>query len=180
MAIASLSRAVFAILAGLVAGLASAHWAMSFQPERAARGGTLWRMTDAGEPRIDPYALAAALSEFHLPPPQSLEFIATRDQEGRTLYGDCTYRLILPASKARWWTAQLMPPGERTLAASHTVIAEPSGAVELAIARQARPGNWLAPSEAAPFRVILTLAAPPRGQAGEPVALPDIARIACQ
>jgi hypothetical protein len=180
MLVANLSRAALALVAGLATGLASAHWAMSLRPERTAKGGTTWRMTGAGEARIGPYALAASLAEFRLPPPQSLEFIATRDSEGRTLYGDCVYRLYLPPAKARWWTLQLMPPGERSLSASHAMIAEASGTVEISIARDARPGNWIAPGEAAPFRAILTLAAPPREQAGEPAALGDIERVACK
>jgi hypothetical protein len=180
VALATLPRAAFALLAGLATGLASAHWAMSLGPQRLAAGGTQWRMTGSGEPRIHPYELAAVLTEFRLPPPQSLEFIATRDSKGRGLHGDCSYRLSLPATKARWWTLQLMPPGERTLAVSHAAIAEQSGAVEIAIAPKAKPGNWIAPSEASPFRAILTLSAPPRGQAGEPAGLPDIARVSCQ
>lgn len=180
MFVANLSRAALALVAGLAAGLGSAHWAMSLRPERVGQGGTVWRMTSGGEPRIGPYALAATLAEFRLPSPQSLEFLATRDSEGRTLYGDCTYRLYIPPSKARWWTLQLMPPGERTLAASYAAIAEQSGTVEIAISRDARPGNWIAPGEAAPFRLILTVAAPPRGQEREPTALGDIDRVACK
>jgi hypothetical protein len=178
--VANLSRAALALVAGLAAGLASAHWAMSLQPQRTAQGGTVWRMTGTGERQISPYALAASLADFRLPPPQSREFIATRDSEGRMLFGDCIYRLYLPPSKTRWWTLQLMPPGEHSLAASHAVIAEASGTVELSIAREVRPGNWIAPAEAAPFRAILTLAAPPRDQTREPAALGDIERVACK
>jgi hypothetical protein len=179
MAIATLSRAVFAVVAGVAAGLASAHWAMSLQTERAGLGGTVWRVTATAEPQINPYALAASLAEFRLPPPQSLEFVASRDSEGRTLYGDCSYRLRLPAPTARWWTVQLLPSGDRSFATSHMSIAGPSGIATLAIARAPQPGNWISPAEAAPFRIVLTVAAPPRELAGEPMTMGDIERIGC-
>jgi hypothetical protein len=180
MVTSGLPRAALALVAGLAVGLASAHWAMSSQPEQPAPGGTIWRAIGSGDAKISPYALAASLAEFRLPPPQSLEFIASRDSGGRTLYGDCTYHLRMPTTKARWWIVQLLPPGERNLAASHSIVAEPEGVVEIAISRRPQPGNWIAPGEAAPFRAILTLATPPREQAGETTLLPDIERIDCK
>ena len=140
---------------------------------------------------IDPYARAALArrGEAPLGRDEGLTFVASVDSQGGALRGRCEYRLSEPIPAARFWTIGLASPSGRPLAnpseryvfTSDEVLRREGGAFELAVARQARAGNWLSPGDADAFVIVLRLYEPPLDMPSRIASsgFPSIVRLGC-
>jgi hypothetical protein len=149
---------------GLLATFLSLNSGYGFNPLRAGPW-TAWPSVGGAE--IDPYARAvvARSGEAPLGRDQGLAFIASDDSDGAPLDGACEYRIVDPLPTARFWTLSLATPAGALIAnptgrygfSSVDVLRREGGAFEIAVARNARAGNWLSPGEARRFVVMLRL-----------------------
>ncbi len=185
-------RAVAAILCGLALGFAltafSLSWGYGFGALRIGPW-TAWPQT--GAPDIDPFARAALArrGEAPLGKDQGLMFVASVNSAGALLEGRCEYRISDPLPAARFWTLGLASPSGQPLAnpteryfyTSSDILRREGGAFNLAVARQARPGNWLSPGEAQAFVLVLRLYETPLDPAAhaDSAAFPSIVRLGC-
>ncbi|WP_424363528.1 DUF1214 domain-containing protein [Methylocystis parvus] len=161
-------RAGSAMLGGLALGLLATFLSLNsgygFNPLRAGPW-TAWPSVGGAE--IDPYARAvvARSGEAPLGRDQGLAFIASDDSDGAPLDGACEYRIVDPLPTARFWTLSLATPAGALIDnptgrygfSSVDVLRREGGAFEIAVARNARAGNWLSPGEARRFVVMLRL-----------------------
>jgi hypothetical protein len=117
---------------------------LAFGPWRAEPGvGTL----DA-----DPYqrAGAARRGEAPLAYGDGLAFAASTDDEGRPLDAACDYELAGDLPSARLWTLSLFTPAGKRLGtaadrvgfASSDALRTVGQPLDIALSREARPGNW--------------------------------------
>jgi len=161
-------RAASAMIAGLALGLfatvLSLNSGYGFNPLRAGPW-TAWPTVGGAE--IDPYARAvvARSGEAPLGRDQGLVFVANVDSAGAPLDGACDYSIVAPLPAARFWTIGLASPSgallpnstERYVFSSVDVLRREGGAFDIAVSRDARPGNWLSPGEARNFIILLRL-----------------------
>ncbi len=143
-----------------------------------------------GTIEIDPYARAilARSGETPLGRDQGLAFYARADSDGAQLEGRCDYRIVDPLPAARYWTlgvaspngASIDNPAKRYFYTSSDILRREGGAFEIAVARDARPGNWL-PAGSGPFILTLRLYDTPLDvdSAPDPSTFPKIIKIGC-
>lgn len=116
---------------------------------------------------IDPYARAilARSGEAPLGREEGLLFLAEADSSGARLDGSCEYRVVDPMPPARFWTLGLASrkgflldnPTGRYSYSSSDILRRDAGAFEIAVAKDARPGNWLSAGDAKAFIFVLRL-----------------------
>lgn len=185
-------RAATAMIAGLALGLLATVLSLNsgygFNPLRVGPW-TAW--PTIGGVDIDPYARAviSRSGEAPLGRDQGLAFIARADSDGAPLAGACDYAIVDPLPAARYWTIGLATPDGRLIDnptqrygySSVDVLRREGGAFEIAIAREARPGNWLSPGAARAFVIVLRLydTAFDVDARTEPDAFPTIKRLKC-
>jgi hypothetical protein len=183
----------FAALIGIALGLALTFVAL----ERgfgfgAVKSGpwTAWPRVGASD--IDPYARAvlSRTGEIPLAAAQGIAFYARSDDTGAALSGACDYVVSGAVPAARFWTLTLTDSNGRLVEniarryafTSGEVLRHGDNSFQIAVAAQARPGNWL-PSEAGKrFVLVLKLydaiaSASPAGLAG--ATTPTIKRGRC-
>lgn len=149
---------------GLLATIVSLNSGYGFSPMQA---GVWTAWPGVGGPDIDPYARAviARSGEAQLSRDQGLVFTTAEDSSGAQLDGACEYRISGPAPAARYWTLSLATPDGKVIDnptgrfgfSSADVLRREGGAFDIAIARNARPGNWLSPGDARKFILLLRL-----------------------
>lgn len=160
-------KAFIAMIAGLLIGFAMTAVSLgSGHGLNALRVGpwTAWPRNGTNE--IDPYARAimARSGETPLGRDQGLAFFAHTDSRGARLDGRCEYRVFGPSPSARFWTlgvssvsgALIDNPAKRYVYTSGDILRREGGAFEIAIAEEARPGNWLSAGDGR-FVLILRL-----------------------
>lgn len=161
-------RAAAVMIAGLVLGLIATAISLDsgygFGPLRAGPW-TAW--PEVGGTGIDPYARAVVSrsGEAPLGREQGLAFVARADSDGAALDGRCEYRIVDPLPAARLWTIGLATPAGALIVnptgrfgyTSREILRHEGGAFDIAVAREARPGNWLSPGEAREFVLVLRL-----------------------
>ncbi|GAC1330684.1 MAG: DUF1214 domain-containing protein [Beijerinckiaceae bacterium] len=159
----------------------------------AVRAGPWTAWPRAGAADIDPYARAvlSRTGEIPLATAQGVAFYARSDESGASLSGACDYLVTGAVPAARFWTMTLTDSNGRLIEnaarrygfTSSEVLRHGDGAFEIAVASEARPGNWL-PSEAGRrFVLVLNLydaitSASTSGLAG--AATPTIKRGRCR
>jgi hypothetical protein len=179
-------------MAGLALGLAataiSLHSGYGFG---ALRAGPWTAWPQLGGAGIDPYARAilARSGEAPLGRDQGLAFMARADSDGAALDGACEYRIVDPLPAARFWTLGLASPSGvlienptgRHVYTSSEILRREGGVFEIAVAREARPGNWLSPGEARGFVLILRLYDAPLDLEArhDPAGFPKIVKLSC-
>lgn len=169
-------KTVAAIVVASVLGVASAQMAMG---TRSAPPIGPWVSWDADVADDDPYLLARFLMAGRLPPArgQIEEYDADSDSEGRPLGAGCAYRIAIDSRDARWWS---LVGSHGAAQSSATSIAQPDGAVVVALSPSPLPGNWLATPASAAFRVTLRVHRWTGAAAAEQsFAPPAIQRLAC-
>lgn len=140
----------------------------------------------------DPYARAAISRSGQAPlgAAEGLAFAATLDSAGAKLVAACDYRITGAMPSARFWTVTVTDvdgrlietPGRRAGFTSSEVLRDASGGFEIALAREARPGNWLPLAAPGRFTVMLRLYDSPHSlSAGalEAAEMPQILRERC-
>lgn len=167
----------------------------------AVTGGTGFGVVAAGaweaSPRTgaldaDPYTRAVVARRGLVPLGlgEGIAFVARRDDSGAPLVASCDYRVAGMVPQARVWTLSAQDPEGRPLAnpvgrhgmTSAEVVRDAAGAVQVAVSREARAGNWLPLGEMPHFALVLRLydtAVSGSGSVLEAAALPRIERERC-
>lgn len=162
-------------------------------PLGALRAGVWAAWPTSGTPAADPYqrAYAARTGRLPLGAAAGLRFTATRDAAGQPLEGRCAYELSGATPPAQFWTVTVLDPEGRPRPApdprdgmsSTELVRGPDGGFRIALARQARPGNWVPTRGDGPFELMLSVYDTPLGTAlqngGSVPSLPTLAKVAC-
>jgi hypothetical protein len=185
-------RAASVMIAGLVIGLLATVLSLNAgYGFNALRAGPWKAWPYIGGADIDPYARAviARSGEAPLGRDQGLAFIARTDSDGAPLDAECEYRIVDPLPTARFWTIALASPDGRLLSnpterygySSVDVLRKETGAFEIDVAREARPGNWLSPGQSKGFVVMLRLYDTPLDAESvpDPNSFPKIVKLGC-
>jgi hypothetical protein len=181
-----------AIVGGITSSLSMVD-AGSKLTTRAAGPWVSW--TAAGRPDADPYTRAHFARQGGIPESATVTqtWQARTDSDGQSLHSACEYVIEGEALEPGWWSMAiydergwLIPnPAERHAYNAQTVALDSSGAYVVALARDARPGNWLPTGGAGKLALVLTRPAlKPGANAAEIAAslksLPSIRRITCR
>ncbi|MBI1981399.1 MAG: DUF1214 domain-containing protein [Methylocystis sp.] len=185
-------RAASAMIAGLLIGLFATVLSLNAgYGFNSLRAGPWTAWPHIGGADIDPYARAviSRSGEAPLGRDQGLAFIARTDSDGAPLNAECEYRIVDPLPAARFWTIALASPDGRLVAnpterygySSVDVLRTETGAFEIGVAREARPGNWLSPGNARGFVVMLRLYDTPLDidSTPDPHSFPHIVKLGC-
>jgi hypothetical protein len=107
----------------------------------------------SGTADADPYARAAFARSGELPLElaDGIAFVATQDDDGRTLDGRCDVRIRGKLPAARFWTLTVYDArgrlienaAERYGFTSAELVWSADGTIEIVLAPRARAGNWL-------------------------------------
>lgn len=126
---------------------------------------TTW--TNAARIDSDPYTRAhySRLGVMPLSAEFAQTWVARNDSEGRALHSSCIYALEGRDIPNYWWSlavfdadGQLIPNiAERYAFTSDTIALKPDGSYLAALARDARPGNWLPTGGAGRVALVFTI-----------------------
>lgn len=132
-----------------------------------ARAGPWLGQPKSGTMDIDPYANAiiARTAELPLGSAEGLTFIARTDSDGDSLRPECDYTVSGTVPPTRYWTLTLVSPkgflidnsAKRYGFTSAEVVRAADGTFTIAVARAARPGNWLPVGGAKHYALMLRL-----------------------
>jgi hypothetical protein len=184
-------RAALAMTAGLALGMIATFAALTSGYGFSRLHAGPWTALPVEGVNLDPYARAAIArsGEAPLGRDQGLVFVATNDSSGAPLDGACEYRVVDPTPAARFWTLSLMTlggalidnPTGRNGFSSVEVLRREGGGFQIAIARNARAGNWLSPGAARRFALALRLYDTPLDvdASPDPNAFPRIVKLTC-
>jgi hypothetical protein len=185
--------AAIAVL-GVGGGLGSAWYMVEAGSRLTTRSIGPWQTwTAAGRPDTDPYTRAHIARNALLPVASTLEltYYAKTDGEGGQLQSACDYTVTVEGLEGAWWSLAafdrrggLIPNmADRYAFSSDTAMREPDGRAVIAVARDARPGNWL-PVGAGKVTLVLTIQdavmAAAVNAGGPAKALPVIRKIGCR
>ncbi len=190
----SLLKFLIVAFTGTVLGLAFTYYMLrsgiNFDEVRA---GPWVRSPKTGSMEIDPYSHArlARTGQLPLGTAEGLNFFAWRDSTGEPLRAACNYVVKGPIPPTRFWTLSLYStngalldnPAKRFAYTSSEVLRDAAGNVEIAVSRDARPGNWLPIGDVPSFALVLRLYDTlfDFGMSKvEAAALPQIAKVGCQ
>ena len=147
----------------------------------------------AGRADADPYTRAHFMRRGMLPVSSALALTleAVVDNDGQRLHSSCEYLIEGDEPPGRFWSlsvfddqGRLIPnPAERYSYNSATLLRTPGGRFSIALARSARPGNWLPTGGAGRISLVLTVEEQRDGgtPANAPVWTPPaIRRAACR
>lgn len=137
----------------LALGLGSA-WYMIAVPRAGTVEVGAWRALPAAEAEtIDPYTRAriARTGEIAMAAGEGLTFVATHDDPGHDLEGNCEIHLVADTAPARLWTLTatgadgepVATPSKRTHMSSREVLRDGNGHWDVVVNATARSGNWL-------------------------------------
>jgi len=178
------------LVTALVVGLGSA-WYMVDAP-RIGIGVGSWKAVPAVTAETaDPYTRArvARTGEIALGAGEGLVFIAREDDEGRGLDGECDYRISGETPTARLWTLSVLDAGGnlaapitgRIFLTSRDILRDAEGRFDIAVAAEARPGNWLPSPATGALRFLLRLYDTPLALSpGNGMVMPAIVREGCR
>jgi hypothetical protein len=161
-------EAVVIVVIVLAGGLGSS-WYMVEAGSRltTARFGPWLTWTSAARPDADPYTRAHFANAGTLPLSTEVErsFIARTDSGGERLHSSCEYLIEGRVPSADWWSiavfdasGALIPnPAGRHAFTGQTIALSSTGTYTVAIAREARAGNWLPTKGAGRLAVVLAM-----------------------
>ena len=184
---------VFATAIALFTGFASAHYAIDILGRGAHLQSGQWSRLESIENTAgNPYraALKVRTSGVVLAPGEGLVFTTTRDLGGDVFEAGCQYSLMGRMPKAALWSLSVDPPpgaaqtefADRRYLVSDNVLWNSDGQLEVTIAPQASPGNWLASPAASGFTVSLRLYDTPLALSTASIDakfLPRITKVGC-
>lgn len=156
-------------LAGTFLGLLSTYALLAARTTSfAAIDVGPWRVAPrTGSAEIDPYSRAqlARSGEIAIAHAEGLSFLAQTDSDGRRLDARCSYVLSGSVPDSRYWSLTLVSPSgalvdnpaKRYGFTSAELLRAADGSFEIAVARHARPGNWLPAETPGDFDLVLRL-----------------------
>jgi len=179
----------------LILGLGTSWYMIDIgTPLTTERQGPWLSWTSAGRADADPYTRAhfARLGTLQLSAEMTLTYVANTDSEGRRLHSSCDYSIEGREPGTSWWSlsvfddrGELIPNTARRYAfTSQSIALRPDGSFLIALARDARPGNWLPTGGAGRLALIFTTVDPSTPLLAKPTEtqkpLPAIRRIQCR
>lgn len=121
----------------------------------------------AGRPDADPYTRAHIARNGLLPLSSTAElaFKAKTDSNGSRLSSACDYAVVMEGFAPAWWDLAVYDGRGRLVANaadrhafnSSTAMQELDGRTVIAVARDARPGNWLPSGRSNRIMLVLTV-----------------------
>lgn len=160
------------LVAGAVAGLASAVSAIEIYGAGSTEAGSVWQSWDVSA--VDdahPYSLAHFLMAGRFPPAtgQVREYSTRYATDGSSLSANCEYVLTAKSAPVEWWSIAAYASGLAVGSANATItsdsaIAEHDGSMKLTVSRFPASGNWLRPPVAGGFTLLYTVAVPSPSQ----------------
>lgn len=183
------------IALALGGGLGSAWYLIEAGSRLSTRTFGPWvTWSAAGRPEADPYTRAHVVRNGLLPLSSTLElaFRAKTDSSGGRLTSACDYAVLMEEFDPAWWNLAVFDGQGRLIAnaaerhafSTTTAMREPDGRTVIALARDARPGNWLPSGRG--NRVVLVLTVQDANWAaaihdgGTPKSMPEIVRTGCR
>lgn len=156
------------LIAGTALGLATTYYVMGHGINfDAVKAGAWVRWPKNGSADIDPYAHAmlARSGQMPLGTGEGLSFSARTDSKGQRLASNCNYVVKGPVPPARYWTLSLYTPqgalvdnpAKRFGFTSSEILRASDGSFQIAVSRQAHPGNWLPIGSDRGFTLVLRL-----------------------
>ncbi len=147
----SLAEGMAYLVAGIIAGMASAYVVIENTGDEPLGGNGIWNSRAEGLAGSSAfYVRAHFMMQGRLPPApgQIDEATAETDSLGKALTGDCRYKLVSTGQMPRWWSLVLLNTGVETssqqaIASADTTIRESDGSVIVHAAVSPQPGNWL-------------------------------------
>lgn len=147
----------------------------------------------AGRADADPYTRAHFMRRGMLPVSSALAltFEARTDNGGERLHSSCEYLIEGAEPPSGFWSlsvfdehGRLIPnPAERYAYNSATALRGPGGSLSIALARNARAGNWLPTGGAGRITLLMTVEEP-RDSGGAAASQswrpPEIKRLGCR
>jgi hypothetical protein len=146
----------------------------------------------SGSQEIDPYAHATIARDGELPIGigDGVTFFARTDDAGHDFDGRCTFLLSGMTPPARYWTVTLYSPTGELVAnainrhgfTSEEIVRDVDGSFSIAVAPQARPGNWLPTGGIERFVLVWRLYDTPIGVASTTIKegpMPAVERKGC-
>jgi hypothetical protein len=179
----------------LILGLGTSWYMIDIgTPLTTERQGPWVSWTSAGRADADPYTRAhfARLGTLQLSAEMTLTYIANTDSDGRRLHSSCDYSVEGHEPGTSWWSLTVFDdrgelisnPANRYAFTSQTIALRPDGTFNVALARDARPGNWLPTGGAGRLALVFTTLDPSAPVLAKPTGerkpLPEIRRIQCR
>lgn len=169
------------VVIGLALGLASAIYSLDgfgLKPAAENAGWQEWRFS--ADDRLQPYALGHFQSAGKVPTPSSTHyFTRNMDDDGNSLRGDCVFVLSGPTIPSRWWSLSAGDASELTRSAvlsAGRAILNADGDLEVNIARQPMPGNWVRPDSSGTYNLIYVVSEPAQNAK---LVLPNVKKGGC-
>jgi hypothetical protein len=148
----------------------------------------------AGRSDADPYTRAHVARDGLLPlsSTSELTFKAKIDSRGARLTSGCDYAVVLDDFEPAWWELAVYDgqgrlianPADRYAFNSSTAMRDLEGHTVIAVARDARPGNWLPSGRSNRIFIVLTVQdaawAAAVHDGGTPKTMPEIVRSGCR
>lgn len=185
----------FAVAGIVLAGGLGSSWYMVEAGSRltTAKFGPWMTWTSAARPDADPYTRAHFVNAGTLAVSAEVQrtFVARTDQGGERLHSSCEYVVEGRVPKADWWSlavfderGRLIPnAAERYAFTGQTLALSAPGTFTVALAREARSGNWLPTGGAGRLALVLNIAethAIDGDGAIDPAMLPIVRKIRCR
>ena len=185
---------MFAALA-VGGGLGTAWYMIEAGSRLSTRTSGPWTTwVAAGRLDADPYTRAHTARDGLLPLASTFEltYRAKTDSAGGRLHAGCEYTIIMDNFGGAWWSLAAFDSkgrlihnaAERYGYTRDTVMREPDGRAVIALARDARPGNWLPIGGGSRITLVFTVHDPAWAAAiyeGRAVrAMPPIQKTACK
>jgi hypothetical protein len=179
----------------LILGLGTSWYMIDVgTPLTTERQGPWTGWTSAGRADADPYTRAhfARLGTLQLTAEMTLTFVAFTDDEGRRLHSSCDYNVEGREPGSSWWSLTVFDdrgelianPAQRYAFTSQSIAMRPDGTFLVALARDARPGNWLPTGGAGRLALVFTTLDPATPLLSNPdddqKPLPAIHRVQCR
>jgi len=198
-----MAKAVFAqvgqtailIVTAVLVGWLSAWYMFQTGSSLTTRTSGPWTSwVSAARTEADPYTRAHFARSGSLPLSADISriWLARQDSEGQRLHSSCTYEIIGTPIEADWWSITPFDDKGRLIAneasrysyTSETVALNADGTFRIALARDARPGNWLPTGGAGRLALMLTIIDQNTllhdEEGTEPTGVPEIKRIGCR
>lgn len=188
-----IGNVIMFVMVAIVGGLGSSWYMIERGNGLTTRSIGAWTAwTAAGRADADPYTRAHFIRRGMLPVSSALALTmeAVLDNEGQRLHSSCEYLIEGEEPHARFWSisvfdeqGRLIPnAADRYSYNSATLLRSPGGRFSIALARSARPGNWLPTGGAGRVSLVLTVeeqrdGGPSSTQAWLP---PTIRRVSCR
>lgn len=188
-----IGNVIMFVMVAIIGGLGSSWYMIERGNALTTRSMGAWTAwVAAGRSDADPYTRAHFIRRGMLPVSSALALTmeAIVDGDGQRLHSSCEYLIEGEEPAGRFWSisvfdeqGRLVPnPADRYSYNSATLLRAPGGRFSIALARSARPGNWLPTGGAGRISLVLTVEEQRDigGQSAQSWAPPAIRRVSCR